>query len=53
MRDADCPPPINSTVLISTIPLGGHRLIDPIGGGAIAACAILIACRSVFATIGW
>jgi membrane-associated phospholipid phosphatase len=33
---------VNSAMLISTIPHGGHHLIDLIGGGAIAVCAILI-----------
>jgi membrane-associated phospholipid phosphatase len=33
---------VNSTMLLSTIPHGGHHLIDLIAGGAIAACAILI-----------
>jgi len=33
---------VNATMLVSTIPHGGHHLIDLIGGGAIAACAILI-----------
>lgn len=33
---------VNSAMLISTIPHGGHHLIDLIGGGAIALCAILI-----------
>ncbi len=33
---------INSAMLVSTIPHGGHHLIDLIGGGAIAVCAIAI-----------
>lgn len=33
---------VNSAMLISTIPHGGHYLIDLVGGGAIAICAILI-----------
>jgi len=33
---------INGAMLVSTIPHGGHYLIDLIGGGAIALCAILI-----------
>lgn len=31
---------INSAMLVSTIPHGGHHLIDLIGGGVIAVCAI-------------
>jgi membrane-associated phospholipid phosphatase len=33
---------VNATMLVSTIPHGGHYLIDVIAGGAIAACAILL-----------
>jgi len=32
---------INGTMLVSTIPHGGHYLIDLVGG-AIALCAILV-----------
>ena len=32
---------INSTMLVSTMPHGGHHLIDVIVGGVIAACAIV------------
>ena len=31
---------INGTMLVSTIPHGGHHLVDLIAGGMIAACAI-------------
>ena len=31
---------INGTMLVSTIPHGGHHLFDLIVGGMIAACAI-------------
>jgi membrane-associated phospholipid phosphatase len=33
---------VNATMLVSTIPHGGHHLIDLIAGAVIAACAIVI-----------
>ncbi|MBV9459709.1 MAG: phosphatase PAP2 family protein [Bradyrhizobium sp.] len=33
---------VNLAMLVSTIPHGGHHLVDLIGGGAIALCAIVI-----------
>lgn len=33
---------INATMLVSTIPHGGHHLTDLIAGGAIALCAIFL-----------
>jgi membrane-associated phospholipid phosphatase len=33
---------INGLMLVSTIPHGGHHLIDLIAGSAIAACAIFL-----------
>jgi membrane-associated phospholipid phosphatase len=33
---------INTTMLVSTIPHGGHHLTDLIAGGAIALCAIFL-----------
>lgn len=33
---------VNSAMLVSTVPHGGHHLVDLIAGGAIAVCAILI-----------
>jgi membrane-associated phospholipid phosphatase len=33
---------VNSAMLVSTVPHGGHHLVDLIAGGAIAACAIFM-----------
>ena len=33
---------VNGLMLVSTVPHGGHHLIDLIVGGAIAACAIFV-----------
>lgn len=32
---------VNATMLVSTIPHGGHHLIDLVAGGVIAGCAII------------